>query len=1060
MLNIIPSFSLHSLKPTGGISVNVDGEGQNPPGDSVTLENEVLKRWRDLDIIDRLLEHNKGNEYFRFLEGPPTANAAPGIHHVFARTVKDTVCRHRNMKGFYVPRMGGWDCHGLPVELSVERKLGIENKDQIEEYGIEPFIKQCRESVFTHIDLWSRLTERMGYVLDLKDPYITMKDSYIESVWWSLKEIWKKGLLTEGHQIVPFCPRCGTSLSSHEVAQGYKEVEDPSIFIKFKAASRENTYLLAWTTTPWTLISNVALAVNPDEFYLRIAYKGQEMILAEKRAHELLKEGEYEVIQRITGSDLEGMSYEPLYNFIEPEKPAHFITTADFVTMEDGTGIVHIAPAFGEDDYQVGMRYDLPFVQAVHPNGTFKEEVTPWKGMFVKDADELIIRDLEERGLLEGVHMYSHQYPFCWRCDTPLLYYARRSVFIRMSELRKNLMDNNEKINWHPSNIKRGRFGNFLEEVKDWNLSRERYWGTPLPLWRCRNGHEHVIGSRDEIRELTGKDDIPELHRPYVDRITFPCSECGEEMKRVDYVIDCWYDSGSAFFASLHYPFENREEFERQFPRDYIAEGIDQTRGWFYSLLAVSTAVFDEPSYKNVICHALVLDGEGKKMSKSKGNVVDPWEVFETDGADAVRWYLLSSSQPWKPKLFSKESVNEVNRSFLGTLRNVLGFYRTYADLDGYEPADRSNPHDRPEIDRWVLSRLNTLVKEVDSRMMDMDLTFSAQAIKNFVIEDLSNWYVRVNRRRFWGSENTAEKRMAYDTLAECLFTLSRLSAPFIPFHSEKVYTDIGWPGQLDSVHLEPYPSFDDGLVDGDLEGNMTALREIVELGRSARSGRNVKIRQPLSVAVVKGHPPFSSDLQSIIRSELNVKEVRFVEDLSEYFELTAEPDPKKLGPRLKGASRRVIEILARRDPVEVAAEVRKGGMDLEVDGEMIHLTEDDFRFHEVLGDRWAIGGEGDLEVVLDLKITDDLRREGIAREVVRRIQTMRKDMDLDYDRRIHLSLFGDDEIVKGIESFRDYIMQETLADSLTIESGIDGKEWDLEYGTLKVSLKLGEVPV
>ena len=1028
-------------------------EGRTQQSDSVALEEEVLKRWSDLDITRRLLKHNEGKEYFRFLEGPPTANAPPGVHHIFARTIKDTVDRFRTMKGYFVPRMGGWDCHGLPVELAVERKLGIENKDQIEEYGMEPFIKECRKSVFTYIDHWSKMTDRIGYVLDLDDPYITMKDSYIESVWWSLKEIWKKGLLEEGHQIVPFCPRCGTSLSSHEVAQGYREVEDPSIFIKFKVASQDNTYLLAWTTTPWTLLSNVALAVHPDEFYLRIRYKEQEIILAEARAKVLLDENEYEILQRIMGSDLEGLKYEPLYDFFETEKPGHFVTTAMYVTMDDGTGIVHIAPAFGEEDYQVGVQYDLPFIQAVHPNGTFRDEVKPWKGMFVKDADPLIIKDLEERGLLEGVHNYTHQYPFCWRCDTPLLYYARKSIFVRMSRLRKELMENNDRINWHPPNIKRGRFGNFLEEVKDWNLSRERYWGTPLPLWRCENGHEHVIGSREEIRELTGGKEIPELHRPYVDQITFSCGECGEEMKRVEYVIDCWYDSGSSFFAALHYPFENQEEFKKQFPRDFIAEGIDQTRGWFYSLLAVSTAVFDKPSYKNVICHALVLDGEGKKMSKSKGNVIDPWDVIGKDGADAIRWYLLSSSQPWKPKLFSEEAVNEVNRSFLGTLRNVLGFYKTYAELDGYKPVDRTDPTTRMDVDKWLLSRLNSLIENVNNSMMDFDLTGSAQAIKYFVIEDLSNWYVRVNRRRFWGSEDSMEKRTAYDTLAEALITVSKLLAPFVPFHSEKVYLDLEGDDNLDSIHFENYPEALPDLVDTDLEKKMELLKQVVELGRGSRGSRNVKIRQPLSRAVIKGVEPFGEGLISIIKSELNVKDVIFESDLSGYFEITAEPDPKKLGPKLKAASRKVTEHLSEMDPRELARVVKESGIDVEADGQSFHLTEEDFRFHEVLGERWALGSEGDIEVILDLELSDALIKEGIAREVVRRIQTMRKDMDLEYDARISIKLRGDENVMEGVESFRDYIMHETLADNLEIADSAEGTEWKIDQGNLTIDI-------
>ena len=1032
-----------------------ENENERPSdlSSSVSLEESVLSHWRDKEVTRRLLEHNRGGPYFRFLEGPPTANAPPGVHHIFARTVKDTVCRYRNMKGFFVPRMGGWDCHGLPVEIAVEKQLGIENKDQIEEYGIEPFIKKCRESVFSYIDDWSRMTERLGYVLDLDRPYITMTDQYIESVWWSLKEIWKKGLLSEGHTIVPYCPRCGTSLSSHEVAQGYREVEDPSIFIKFKVIGQDNTYILAWTTTPWTLISNVALAVHPDEFYLVIEHKGSKLILAEQRARVLLKEGEYSIIRRLMGSDLEGTRYEPLYSFVKPDRPAHFVCTADFVTMEDGTGVVHIAPAFGEDDYNLGATYGLPMVQPVEADGTFSDAVTPWMGMFVKAADPFIIKDLEKRGLLEGIHLYTHQYPFCWRCDTPLLYYARKGFFIRMSQLRENLKRNNERITWYPDNIKNGRFGNFLEEVKDWNLSRERYWGTPLPIWKCPKGHDHAVGSIEELKTLSGLDHIPELHRPYVDVVTFPCPECGETMNRVSYVIDCWYDSGSAPHASMHYPFENTDEFQNQFPRDFIAEGIDQTRGWFYSLLAVSTAVFDKPAYLSCICHAHVLDAEGKKMSKSKGNVVDPWSIFASEGADAIRWYLLSNSAPWKPKLFSMEGVKETNRAFLSTVRNVTGFYRTYADLDGYVPKDRTEPHSRPAIDRWLLSRLNRLFADLNSYMDDNNLFQATNAIQAFAVEDLSNWYVRVNRRRFWGEEDTAIKKTAYDTLAESLQGIALSMAPFAPFHAEWVYLTTG----MDlgpSVHLLPYPIPDRTMADDDLEKEMASLRRAVELGRSARNAKNVKVRQPLSRCVIKGSGPFEPELTSIIASELNVKEVIYESDLSHYFDMTADPDPKALGMRFKAQSLIIKEQLLAIDPKELAAKVKEGTVTVDLPEGSQELDSSFFRFHDILPERWAQGIEGEIEVLLDTEIDEPLLLEGISREVVRRIQTMRKDMDLPYDARIELKISGDPLVIRGIEAYRRYIQDETLADSLTMEETPEAKDWDLDQGKLRIAIR------
>ncbi|MCU0799850.1 MAG: isoleucine--tRNA ligase [Candidatus Thermoplasmatota archaeon] len=1017
------------------------------------IESEVLSHWKEKDILRRLLRHNEGKPYFRFLEGPPTANAPPGVHHIFSRTVKDTVCRYRNMKGSFVPRMGGWDCHGLPVEIAVEKKLGIENKDQIEKYGIEPFIKQCRDSVFSHIGLWSKMTERLGVVLDLEHPYITMKDDYIESVWWSLKEIWKKGFLDEGHMIVPYCPRCGTSLSSHEVAQGYREVEDPSIFVRFKVKDQENTFILAWTTTPWTLISNVALAVSPDETYLKASYKGSELIFAEKRVGALLKEGEYVVLQRMLGSDLEGTRYEPLYSFAKPDRAAHFVATADFVTMEDGTGVVHIAPAFGEDDFNLGRTYDLPMLQPVKEDGTFSDVVTPWKGRFVKDADPEIIEDLRTRGLLEGVHSYAHQYPFCWRCDTPLLYYARKAFYIRMSRIRELLLSNNEQITWYPGNIKNGRFGKFLEEVKDWNLSRERYWGTPLPFWRCPCGNELMVGSREELKALSGIEHIPELHRPYVDEITIPCKKCGKQMVRVPYVIDCWYDSGSAFFASLHYPFENEEEWKRQFPRDYIAEGIDQTRGWFYSLLAVSTAVFGQPSYRSVICHAHVLDAEGKKMSKSKGNVVDPWKLFESEGADAIRWYLLSSSDPWKPKLFSVEAVRDANRSFLGTLRNVMGFYRTYADLDGYRPGSPVPVNERPEIDRWLLSKLDELVSAVDGFYDRYDLTDAAASIQRFVVDDLSNWYVRVNRRRFWGTESSSDKKAAYDTLSESLKAVSLLCAPIIPFHSEWVYRGLGLPDARDSVHFEPFPEARAGTHDEDLGPAMELVKKIVDLGRAARGLRNIKTRQPLARAVIKGPEPLVEGLLSMIRSELNVRELSFEKDLSGYFERTAEVDPKKLGPRLRAAAGPVKEELLKLDPRELALRVEKGPIDVAVGGTTYQIGKEDLRFHEVLPDRWALGSEGDLEVLLDLEITEELWEEGIAREVVRRVQTMRKDMDLPYDAHINVAMDGERKLISAVEHFRAYIMSETLTDSLVFGPTGSGTEWDLDDGKLVITI-------
>ncbi|MCD6383299.1 MAG: isoleucine--tRNA ligase, partial [Thermoplasmata archaeon] len=899
----------------------------------VQNEEEILRYWKENNLFKKSLERNRGGPYFRFLEGPPTANAPPGVHHIYARTVKDIINKHRAMKGYYVPRMGGWDCHGLPVEISVERELGIQSKEEIEKYGVEKFIERCKKSVFTHIEDWSRATERMGYFLDLNNPYITMDKNYMESVWWSLKTLWERGLLYQDYSIVPYCPRCGTPLSSHEVAQGYRDVTEPSIYVKFKVEGEENLYFLAWTTTPWTLISNVALAVNPDFRYVEVDVGGERLILAEGRLKEVLGEDGYTVIRSFEGSEMEGKRYRPLYNFRDLGFDAHFVILGDFVSLEEGTGIVHIAPAFGEEDFEVGKIYSLPVLQLVNEKGEFVQEVEPWRGMFVKDADPLIIEDLRKRGLLFRVVDYTHTYPFCWRCGTPLLYYARDAWFIKMSSLRDKLLENNEKINWVPDFIKHGRFGNFLKEVKDWTLSRERYWGTPLPIWECAEGHRVCVGSIEELEELSGVR-VEDLHRPTVDPITFPCPKCGKEMRRVPYVIDVWYDSGSAPFASLHYPFENEEEFERQFPRDYISEAIDQTRGWFYSLLAISTAVFEKPSYLNVICLNLILDEKGEKMSKSKGNVVDPWEVFNNEGADALRWYLLVTSPPWKPKNFSRSLVLEAKRRFISVLWNVFTFYKTYAELDGYRgrgEEERVPVERRPAVDRWLLSRLNHLVKQVDDLLMQYNYHPAAEMIEKFVSDDLSNWYVRVNRRRFWKMEKDDDKYSAYDTLHEALHTLSRLLAPFVVFITERIYQEVRLEGEPESVHLADYPEADETKVDESLMERMEVLRRVVGAGREARAASGIKNRQPLKAAYVSGGGEILRDvlrdkeLLSLALGELNVKAIKEVKD-EEMVIKRAYIDGKKAGPRLRGAMKAVMEELKGMDPEEVYRALQEKG--------------------------------------------------------------------------------------------------------------------------------------
>ncbi|RLF73345.1 MAG: isoleucine--tRNA ligase [Thermoplasmata archaeon] len=1036
------------------------GEQQGPRDPVVENEEEMLRFWRENDVIRKSLERGEGGPYFRFLEGPPTANAPPGVHHIYARTVKDIINKHRAMKGYYVPRMGGWDCHGLPVEISVERELGIKSKEEIEKYGVERFIEMCKRSVFTHIEDWSKTTERMGYFLDLERPYITMDTKYMESIWWSLKTLWEKGLLYQDYSIVPYCPRCGTPLSSHEVAQGYKDITEPSIYVKFRVEGEENLYFLAWTTTPWTLISNVALAVNPDFRYAEVEVGGERLILAVGRLKEVLGDNGYTVIRTFEGSEMEGKRYEPLYNFKNLGFDAHFVILGEFVTLEEGTGIVHIAPAFGEEDFEVGKVYSLPVLQLVNEKGEFVDEVEPWREMFVKDADPLIIEDLRRRGLLHSVVDYTHTYPFCWRCGAPLLYYARDAWFIKMSTLREELLKNNEEINWVPEFIKHGRFGNFLKEVKDWTLSRERYWGTPLPIWECPGGHRVCVGSIDELEKLSGRR-VDDLHRPTVDPITFPCPECGKEMKRVPYVIDVWYDSGSAPFASLHYPFENGEEFERQFPRDYISEAIDQTRGWFYSLLAISTAVFNRPAYLNVICLDLILDEKGEKMSKSRGNVVDPWEVFRNEGADALRWYLLVTSPPWKPKNFSRKLVLEAKKRFISVLWNVYTFYRTYSELDGYRPrgVDERVPYRRrAAVDRWILSRLNRLVKYVDERLTDFDYHPAAEAIERFVSEELSNWYVRVNRRRFWKMERDEDKYSAYDTLQEVLHTLSRLLAPFVVFITERIYREVRLPTEPESVHLADYPEPNEGLMDEGLERRMEVLLHIVGAGREARAASRIKNRQPLKTAYVAGGGDMveevlqDEELLKIALGELNVKEIKPVRE-EEILKRRASLDARRAGPRLRGAMKAVMEELEGMDPEKVYDILSKEGS-IMLAGET--LTMDDFMVEEALPGNLKLGEEGGLKVYLDTVIDEGLRREGLAKEIVRRIQVMRKDMNLPYDATIKVWLKGDREMEDAARSLSEYILKETLSKSLVVGEGGGSysKEWEVDGLNLFIGIE------
>jgi len=865
------------------------------------IEKKVLQYWQEHDIFQRSISERDENKPFVFFEGPPTANGKPGIHHVISRTVKDAVCRLRTMQGFRVERKAGWDTHGLPVEIEVEKKLGLDGKDQVIHYGIGPFNEQCRASVWSYKQEWDELTRRIGFWVDLEHPYITYTNDYIESVWWILKEFWKKNLIYQGHKILPYCPHCETPLSSHEVSQGYEEVKDPSVYVRVKIKGQENTWFLVWTTTPWTLISNVALAFHPDIEYVKVKHQEQQLILAKARLQVL--EGDYEIIDEFSGEKLAGMDYEPIYDFVKPDKRSHYTVLGDFVTTTDGTGIVHIAPAFGEDDYQLGLKYDLPVVQPVDKSGKFTPEVTPWAGQFVKSADKSIIQELKSRGALYRSEPITHSYPHCWRCKSPLLYYARKSWYIKTTAIKDKLIANNKKINWYPKEVGEGRFGEWLEGNIDWALSRDRFWGTPLPVWRCSScDATECIGSVAELREKA-LDSVPadlDLHKPQVDGIHLKCPACGGSMERSPEVIDCWFDSGSMPYAQWHYPFENVEKFNQNFPADFISEGVDQTRGWFYSLLVIGAFLFDQPAYKTCVSLELILDKDGQKMSKSRGNAVAPFDFLDNQGADALRWYLLTASPPWLPTRFDPEGVRDVIRKFLGTLANTYSFFALYANIDKfeYDPAGRIPVAERSELDRWLSASLYTLSKRVNENLERYDLTKAARGIANFVVDDLSNWYVRRSRRRFWKSEMGQDKLAAYQTLYECLVTISRLMAPMAPFISEEIYCNLtkDQSGASDSVHLTEYPRPDQGFVDyqnGVLETRMDLVRRIVFLGRSLRNEASVKVRQPLSAIIVLAHDEKNRQLiesmSALILDELNVKSVKFVSDQKELLSRRAE---------------------------------------------------------------------------------------------------------------------------------------------------------------------------
>ena len=1015
----------------------------------VEREKEVEKLWRERNVFKRSIDQREGCDVFTFYDGPPTANGKPHIGHILTRVMKDMIPRYRTMKGYKVLRKAGWDTHGLPVELEVEKKLGLDGKKQIEAYGMESFIKQCKESVWKYLHEWERMSERIGYWADMENPYVTYDNNYIESVWWSLKRIHEMGLLYKGYKVVPYCPRCGTALSSHEVAQGYKDVEDMTAFVRFKVRG-EDKYLMAWTTTPWTLPSNVALCVNADEDYTEFKWDGRVCIMAKALIKQVVGDAEIEEIKTVKGAELVGMEYEPLFNCADTAgKKAFYVVADGYVTLTEGTGIVHIAPAFGEDDARVGHQNDLPFVQLVGPDGKFVEG-TPWAGTFVKQADPTILDELEQKGLLVKKEKHSHNYPFCWRCDTPLIYYARSTWFIRMTAVRDNLVANNRSVNWLPDNIKEGRMGNFLENVIDWGLSRERYWGTPLPIWTCECGHMHVIGSIEELKRMGNNvpDDI-ELHRPYIDQVTLTCPECGGVMHRVPEVIDCWYDSGSMPFAQWHYPFENQDKFEENFPADFISEAIDQTRGWFYTLLAISTLLFGRAPFKNCLVLGHVLDKYGKKMSKHTGNVVDPFEVMDKFGADAVRWYFYTAGAPWLPSRFYPEAVAESQRKFMGTLWNTYAFFALYASIDTFDPLKH---HAAPEtltlMDRWILSKLQTLIKTVDDGLANYRITESANALGDFV-DELSNWYVRRCRERFWGKGMEGDKLAAFDTLYRVLVTLTKLCAPFVPFMAESMYQNLvvaNDPDAPDSVHLTDFPVADESLISEELERNMERVILAVQLGRACRSSANIKTRQPCQKLLMRCEE-LPADFASLIADELNVKQIEYVNDASAFTGYRIKPQLRTVGPKygkLLGGIRKCLETVDGNAVVEAFERGEK--LCFEVNGQPVELAKEDTLIEPMQVEGFDAESAKGMTVVLDTRMTDELISEGFGREVISKLQTMRKDAGYEVVDRIGVSLTGTERLMSMILPQRESIMKSVLAVEYSdeIPEGAYTAEWNI----------------
>ncbi len=1005
----------------------------------VEREKEVEQFWEREHIFEKSMQLREGCPNYTFYDGPPTANGKPHIGHVLTRVIKDLIPRYRTMKGYEVPRKAGWDTHGLPVELEVEKKLGINGKEQIEAYGLEPFIQQCKESVWTYKGMWEDFSKTVGFWADMEHPYVTYENDFIESEWWALKQIWEKGLLYKGFKIVPYCPRCGTPLSSHEVAQGYKDVKERSAIVRFRVKSQPDTAILAWTTTPWTLPSNVALCVNPDETYVKVAYNGEKLILAEALCDTVLGDG-YEVLERYRGKELEYLEYEPLFDFVkQTDKKGWYVTCDGYVTLTDGTGVVHTAPAFGEDDARVGKKYDLPFVQLVDGKGCMTSE-TLWPGMFCKDADKEVLKNLEQRGLLFAAPKFEHSYPFCWRCDTPLIYYARESWFIKMTAVKDDLIRNNNTIHWMPESIGKGRFGDWLENVQDWGVSRNRYWGTPLNIWECSCGHKHAVGSIAELKSLSKNcpDDL-ELHRPFVDAVTFPCPKCGGEMHRVPEVIDCWFDSGSMPFAQHHYPFENRELFEQQFPADFISEAVDQTRGWFYSLLAISTLLFNKAPFKNVIVLGHVQDENGQKMSKSKGNAVDPFEALQTYGADAIRWYFYNNSAPWLPNRFHGKAVQEGQRKFLSTLWNTLAFFVLYAEIDQFDPTKYSLKEAQLSVmDRWLLSRLHSLVREVDDDLDNYRIPETTRALQGFV-DELSNWYVRRSRERFWAPGMEPDKIAAYLTLYTALVTLCKVCAPLIPFMSEEIYQILVRPFDStapESVHLCDFPAADERYIDKALEADMDEVLQIVTLGRAARSAASVKNRQPLSRMLVHADHPLAGTYAAIVKEELNVKAISFEEDLSGLMDYTFKPQLKILGQKYGRQVNEIRQALQALDGRAAKAQLdRDGAVTVTLSTGEIRLTEEELLIEAAPAAGYSVVSDRGITVALDTTLTPELVEEGFVREIVSKLQQMRKDAGFEVTDHIAVTYEGSDTLLAVFARHADEIAAEVLADGVRQET-------------------------